>query len=671
MRPVRHSMFRKILIANRGEIACRIIKTARRMGIASVAVYSEADRRALHVSLADEAFPIGPAPAADSYLSMENIIEACKKSGAEAVHPGYGFLSERADFCRALMAEGVTFIGPNAAAIEAMGDKIAAKNFARAAGVAIVPGSEGAIANARDAVEIAEAIGYPIMLKASGGGGGKGMRIAASRQEVEDGFARAASEAKAAFGDDRIFVEKFIESPRHIEVQILGDRHGHVVHLGERECSIQRRHQKVIEEAPSPFVDAAMREAMGTQAIALARAVGYDSAGTVEFIVDADKRFYFLEMNTRLQVEHAVTECVTGLDLVEQMIRIAAGELLAMSQDDVAIKGHAVESRIYAENPERDFLPSTGRLTRFKPPAERVGALRLDSGVAEGSEVPVHYDPMLAKLITYAPDRAAAIAMQADALDRFVIDGIAHNLSFLGAVMDHPRWQAGDLSTHFIAAVFPHGFQPLLAEGELARALACVAASIDHANETRAWTLSGQLDAHEMGARALSVFLCGQRFDLTLEKTEGGDLIAQLEEDNWSWRCRSDWVPGKVLWEGTVEGESLIVQVRTTADGLRLSTRGIEAEARVMTRRAAELFACLPRKRAEDRTKILLCPMPGLLKLVHVAPGQRVAAGDALCMIEAMKMEHVLRAEADGVVKAILVNAGDLIGVDMPILEFE
>ncbi len=673
VRPVRHSMFKKILIANRGEIACRIIKTARRMGIATVAVYSNADRRALHASLADEALPIGPAPAAESYLSIENILEACRKSGAEAVHPGYGFLSERADFCRVLAAEGIVFIGPNADAIDAMGDKIAAKIRARAAGVATVPGSDGAIANAAEAVEIAEAIGYPVMIKASAGGGGKGLRIAHSRGEVEEGFARAASEAKAAFGDDRVFIEKFIESPRHIEVQILGDKHGHVIHLGERECSIQRRHQKVIEEAPSPFVDAAMREAMGAQAIALAWAVGYDSAGTVEFIVGADKRFYFLEMNTRLQVEHAVTECVTGIDLVECMIRIAAGEPLAMSQRDVAIKGHAVESRIYAENPQRDFLPSTGRLTRFQPPTEKAdetGALRLDSGVVEGSDVSVHYDPMLAKLITHAPDRAATIAMQAEALDRFVIDGVAHNLSFLGAVMDHPRWQTGDLSTHFIAEVFPHGFAPRSAEGKMARALACVAASIDHVNETRAWTISGQVKAHEVSSRALSVFLGDQRFDLTLEKAED-DLIAQLEEDNWSWRCRSGWVPGKALWEGTIEGQSLVVQVRVTVDGLRLSTRGIEADARVMTRRVAELFACLPRKRAEDSTKILLCLMPGLLKLIHVAPGQSVAAGEALCMIEAMKMEHVLRAEADGIVKAILVNAGDLVGVDTPILEFE
>jgi propionyl-CoA carboxylase alpha subunit len=668
-------MFKKILIANRGEIACRIIKTARRMGIATVAVYSDADRRALHVSLADEAFAIGPAPAAQSYLSIENIVAACEKSGAEAVHPGYGFLSERADFCHALTAQGIVFLGPNADAIEAMGDKVAAKIFARATGITTVPGSEGAVASAIDAIENAEAIGYPVMIKASAGGGGKGLRIAYSRGEVEEGFARSASEAKSAFGDDRVFVEKFIESPRHIEIQVLGDKHGHVIHLGERECSIQRRHQKVIEEAPSPFVDAAMREAMGAQAIALARAVGYDSAGTVEFIVGPDKSFYFLEMNTRLQVEHAVTECVTGVDLVEQMIRIAAGEPLAMLQDDIKIEGHAVESRIYAENPQRDFLPSTGRLTRFQPPLEGTGAtgtVRLDSGVVEGSEVSVHYDPMLAKLITFASDRAAAIETQAKALDRFMIDGVADNLSFLSAVMAHPRWQAGTLSTDFIAQAFPRGFAPLPAEGDTARALACVAASIDHVIEARAWQISGQIAPrlHEARARALSVFLEDRRFDITLEKAEDG-LIAHLEDDNWSWRCRSDWVPGRALWEGTVEGQSLVVQVRPAQDGLRLSLRGIAAKARVMTRRAAELAACLPRKRVQDPAKILLCPMPGLLKRVHVAAGQTVAAGDALCMIEAMKMEHVLRADADGVVKMIYVTAGDLIGVDAPVMEFE
>ncbi len=668
-------MFKKILIANRGEIACRIIKTARRMGIATVAVYSEADRRALHVSLADEAFCIGPAPAAQSYLSIENIIAACKKSGAEAVHPGYGFLSERADFCRALTGQGITFIGPHADAIEAMGDKIAAKAYAKAAGVAIVPGSEGVVASAAEAVEIAQATGYPVMIKASAGGGGKGMRIASSASEIEDGFVRASSEARTAFGDGRVFIEKLIENPRHIEVQILGDKHGHVIHLGERECSIQRRHQKVIEEAPSPFVDAAMREDMGAQAVALARAVGYDSAGTVEFIVGADKSFYFLEMNTRLQVEHAVTECVTGLDLVEEMIRIAAGEALRIGQANVAIKGHAVESRIYAENPQRDFLPSSGRLTRFRPPAEKndeAAALRLDSGVIEGGDVLVQYDPMLAKLITHAPDRAAAIAAQADALDRFVIDGVAHNLLFLSAVMNHPRWQAGDLSTHFIADIFPHGFAPRRAEGEAARILACVAASVNHVLETRAWKISVQIVPHRDPAsqRKLSVLLDGERFDLNLERAEDG-LNVHLADKPEALHCRFDWVPGRVLWEGSIDERALIVQVRPMRNGYALSHRGIEAETRVMTPRAADLAACLPRKPIENSAKILLCPMPGLLKHVHVAPGQRVGAGETLCMIEAMKMEHLLRAEIEGVVKTIFVNAGDILTVDDPILEFE
>ncbi len=668
-------MFQKILIANRGEIACRIIKTAKRMGIATVAIFSDADRRALHVSLADEAMPIGPAPAAQSYLAIEKIIEACRNSGAEAVHPGYGFLSERADFCRAVTAQGLVFIGPHADAIEAMGDKIAAKARARAAGVAIVPGSEAVVASAAEAMAIAEAIDYPVMIKASAGGGGKGMRIAASRYEIEEGFARATSEAKSAFGDERVFLEKFIESPRHIEVQILGDKYGNVIHLGERECSIQRRHQKIIEEAPSPFVDAAMRDAMGAQAIALARAVSYDSAGTVEFIVGADKSFYFLEMNTRLQVEHAVTECVTGIDLVEQMIRIAAGEPLAMRQDEVMIKGHAVESRVYAENPQRDFLPSTGRLTRFEPPVESAEAehgLRLDSGVVEGSEVSIHYDPMLAKLITYAPDRAAAVAAQAEGLDRFAIDGVAHNLIFLSAIMAHPRWQAGDLSTHFIAESFPRGFTPLPAAGDMQRAFVCVAASIDHVVEARAWTISSQdLPRTEPTTpRALSVFLDGDRFDVTVEKSDG-DVIVHFAENDFALRCRFDWVPGRVLWQGEAVGRRLAVQVRPHDDRYQLSAQGMQVETRILTRRAAECAASLPEKRGDDHSKILLCPMPGLLKIIHVSPGQKVAEGDVLCRLEAMKMEHVLRAEADGIVKAIRAAAGDLIGIDMPILEFE
>jgi propionyl-CoA carboxylase alpha chain len=662
-------MFKKILIANRGEIACRIVKTARRMGIATVAVYSEADRRALHVRLADEALPIGPAPAAQSYLSIENIIEACRKSGAEAVHPGYGFLSERADFCRALNGQGITFIGPNAQAIDFMGDKIAAKNLARAAGVAVVPGSDGVVTDAGAAIVIAEAIGYPVMIKASAGGGGKGMRIAASRLEVEEGFARAASEAQSSFGDGRVFIEKFIQSPRHIEVQILGDKHGHVIHLGERECSIQRRHQKVIEEAPSPFLDAVTRESMAWQAHALARAVGYDSAGTVEFVVGPDKSFYFLEMNTRLQVEHPLTECVTGIDIVEQMIRIAAGEPLSFAQDDIVIRGHAIEARIYAENPRRDFLPSTGRLTRFRPPPEQASAtstLRIDSGVIEGSEISIHYDPMMAKLVTYARDRAGAITAQSDALDRFAIDGIDHNLLFLAAVMDHPKWKAGDISTDFIGDAFPQGFAPLLPDGQMALAMVCVAASIDHTVETRAWTRSGQ--APQNGGE-LSIFLGQQRFDISVT-TEDSDLIIRFAEHELSWLCRFDWRPGRVLWEGIVQDGKFIAQVRPLLDGYVLSAHGFETKIRILTRRAAELAACLPEKRLLIGSKILLCPMPGLLKSIHVAAGQTIASGDTLCIVEAMKMEHILRAEADVIVKEIFAKAGELIGVDNPIMEF-
>jgi propionyl-CoA carboxylase alpha chain len=664
-------MFKKLLIANRGEIACRIIKTARRMGIATVAVYSEADRRALHVSLADEAYLIGPAPATQSYLSIESIIEACRTSGAEAVHPGYGFLSESAAFCRALKEQETVFIGPHAQAIDTMGDKIAAKNCARASGVAVVPGSEGLVTDAAAAVAIAETIGYPVMIKASAGGGGKGMRIATSRLDIEEGFARAASEAKSAFSDDRIFIEKFIQSPRHIEVQILGDKHGHVIHLGERECSIQRRHQKVIEEAPSPLVDASMRAAMGAQALALARAVNYDSAGTVEFVVAPDKSFYFLEMNTRLQVEHAVTECVTGIDIVEQMIRVAEGEPLSFGQSDIAIRGHAIETRIYAENPQRDFLPSTGRLTRFRPPLEQTsvtGALRVDSGVIEGSEISIHYDPMLAKLITHAPDRPSAIASQADALDRFAIDGVDQNLLFLAALMDHPRWKAGDLSTGFIKEAFPDGFLPLLQGEDTAIAMVCVAASIDHVTETRAWKMSGQMP-RDLQDRALSIFLDEQRFDVSVAM-RGNDLTVHFVDPAALRQCRFAWFPGCVLWEGVLDGQKLIVQVRPDFDRYVLSTHGRETKARILTRRAAELAALVPRKHAKTGVKTLLCPMPGLLKSIQVAAGQTVAAGDTLCIIEAMKMEHILRAESDGVVKEVFARAGELIGGDKPIMEF-
>src|SRR5271163_4070695 len=489
-------MFKRILIANRGEIACRIIKSARRMGIATVAVYSEADRDALHVEMADEAILIGPPAAAESYLSIDKIVEACRKTGAEAVHPGYGFLSEREAFPRALHKAGIVFIGPNLRAIEAMGDKIESKKAAAKANVSTVPGHLGVIEDDKHAVKIADEIGYPVMIKASAGGGGKGMRIAHSKAEVSEGFARARSEAKSSFGDDRVFVEKFIVNPRHIEIQVLGDKHGHVIYLGERECSIQRRNQKVIEEAPSPLIDAETRRRMGEQAVALAKGVDYDSAGTVEFVAGQDRSFYFLEMNTRLQVEHPVTELVTGVDLVEEMIRSAAGEPLRLKQADVKLAGWAVESRVYAEDPTRGFLPSTGRLTRYRPPAEGTHdgvTVRNDTGVFEGGEISIHYDPMIAKLVTHAPNRLGAIDAQATALDAFVIDGIRHNIPFLSALMQHPRWREGRLSTGFIAEEFPDGFQPLVAKGETERRLAVAAAHIDHTLNERKRRISGQL----------------------------------------------------------------------------------------------------------------------------------------------------------------------------------
>src|SRR5690242_836999 len=487
-------MFKRILIANRGEIACRIIKTARKMGIATVAVYSDADRDALHVEMADEAVHIGPPAAAESYLRIEKIVAACKATAAEAVHPGYGFLSEREAFPKALEAAGIVFIGPNPKAIAAMGDKIESKKAAAAAKVSTVPGHLGVIADEREARAVADKIGYPVMIKASAGGGGKGMRIAHSAAEIDEGLARARSEAKSSFGDDRVFIEKFIVNPRHVEIQVLGDKHGNVIHLGERECSIQRRNQKVIEEAPSPLLDEVTRRTMGEQAVALAKAVKYDSAGTVEFVAGQDKSFYFLEMNTRLQVEHPVTELVTGIDLVEQMIRVAAGEKLAMAQRDVALTGWAVESRVYAEDPYRNFLPSTGRLTRYRPPQEGSAGgvtVRNDTGVYEGGEISIYYDPMIAKLVTHAPSRDAAIVAQSDALDAFVVDGIRHNIPFLAALMANPRWQAGKLSTNFIAEEFPAGFRAHVAEGEAGKVLAAVAAAIDHVLGERKRGISG------------------------------------------------------------------------------------------------------------------------------------------------------------------------------------
>jgi len=667
-------MFKKILIANRGEIACRLIKTARRMGVATVAVYSDADKDALHVALADEAVPLGPAPAAQSYLVIEKIVEACRAAGAQAVHPGYGFLSERADFARALLESGIAFIGPNPKAIEAMGDKIASKTFAQAAKVSTAPGFLGVIEDPASALEIAEDIGYPVMIKASAGGGGKGMRIAYSRDEIADGFARAKSEAKASFGDDRVFIEKFIVNPRHIEIQILGDKHGNVIHLGERECSIQRRNQKIVEEAPSPLIDEATRRKMGEQAIALAKAVDYDSAGTVEFIVAQDKSFYFLEMNTRLQVEHPVTELVTGIDLVEQMIRVAFGEPLSIRQQDVHLRGAAIESRIYAEDPTRNFLPSTGRLVTYRPPAEghRDGVtIRNDSGVYEGGEITIHYDPMIAKLVTHSGDRAAAIDAQARALDQFAIDGIGHNIPFLAALMNHPRFRAGDLSTAFIAQEYPGGFAPLAPEGETAHLFAAVAAAIDHLMNERKRLISGQMRTARPVSfeRDRSVLLGKTRYDVRLEDGDEG-LLIRFEATGHAHLCASHWTPGQPIWTGAIDGEEIAVQARPVPNGYALAHRGFAVDAYVYTRREAELAALMPEKRPSDRSKMLLCPMPGLVKAIKVVAGQEVKAGETLCIVEAMKMENVLQAEQDATIRKIAVREGDSLAVDAVIMEF-
>ncbi|MCW5691533.1 MAG: acetyl/propionyl/methylcrotonyl-CoA carboxylase subunit alpha [Pseudolabrys sp.] len=664
-------MFKRILIANRGEIACRIIKTARKMGIETVAVYSEADKDALHVEMADTAVLIGPPPAAQSYLIIEKIIAACKETGAEAVHPGYGFLSEREAFPKALQDAGIVFIGPNPKAIAAMGDKIESKKAAAAAKVSTVPGYLGVIEDEKEAVTIANEIGYPVMIKASAGGGGKGMRIAWSEKEVAEGFARSRSEAKSSFGDDRMFIEKFITDPRHIEIQVLGDKHGNVIYLGERECSIQRRNQKVIEEAPSPLLDEATRKKMGEQAVALAKAVGYDSAGTVEFVAGQDKSFFFLEMNTRLQVEHPVTELITGIDLVEQMIRVAAGEKLAISQADVKLKGWAVESRVYAEDPYRNFLPSTGRLTRYRPPAERVSdgiTVRNDTGVYEGGEISLFYDPMIAKLVTHGPTRAEAIAAQGNALDAFVVDGIRHNIPFLSALMAHPRWKSGNLSTGFIAEEFPEGFHAQTPDGERAEVLAAVAAAIDHVYGERKRQISGQMNGRTVTRDSQrAVWLGDQEMRLEVKRENGtigvkiGGKLLHLE---------SDWKPGEPLWGGTIDSKPVAVQVRTIANGFALSYQGVETKAYVYTEREAGYARLMPVKQAADTGKLVLCPMPGLVVSIAVKEGQEVKAGETVAVVEAMKMENVLRAEIDGTVKKINAKPGDSLAVDAVILEF-
>ena len=664
-------MFKRILIANRGEIACRIIKTARRMGIETVAVYSDADKDALHVEMADSAIAIGPPPAAESYLVIDKIVAACKQAKAEAVHPGYGFLSEREAFAEALKNAGIVFIGPNAKAIAAMGDKIESKKAAAAAKVSTVPGHMGIIADDKEALKIADDIGYPIMIKASAGGGGKGMRIAYSKSEVAEGFARAKSEAKSSFGDDRVFIEKFITDPRHIEIQVLGDKHGNVIYLGERECSIQRRNQKVIEEAPSPLLDETTRKKMGEQAVALAKAVGYDSAGTVEFVAGQDKSFYFLEMNTRLQVEHPVTELVTGIDLVEQMIRVAAGEKLSIRQSDVKLNGWAVESRIYAEDPYRNFLPSTGRLTVYRPPAERVEdgvTVRNDTGVYEGGEISLFYDPMIAKLVTHAPTRQQAIDAQADALDAFAIDGIRHNIPFLAALMAHPRWRAGKLSTGFIAEEFKGGFKGIPPQGEAGDILAAVAAAIDHVQGERKRRISGQINGRGWSREKDRVVTLGNSVRRLAVEREQDAISIQFEGKKV--RALSQWKPGDLVWSGAVGDRAIAVQVRPVPNGFDLAYRGVQTRAYVYTEREAAYAALMPERKLADTGKQVRCPMPGLVVSLAVKEGQDVKAGEAVAVVEAMKMENVLRAEIDGTVKKIYAKKGDSLAVDAVILEF-
>jgi propionyl-CoA carboxylase alpha chain len=661
-------MFKKILIANRGEIACRIIRTARHMGIATVAVYSEADAEALHVRMADEAVLIGPSPSAESYLRIDRIVAACSQTGAEAVHPGYGFLSERAEFAAALADAGIVFIGPPPAAIAAMGDKIEAKKLAVAAGVATVPGHLGVVPDAERAVRVAREIGYPVMLKASAGGGGKGMRIAHDDAELREGFVSAQHEAKASFGDDRVFLEKYIEQPRHIEIQILGDGHGNIMHLGERECSIQRRHQKVVEEAPSPFIDAATRAAMGAQAVALAHAVGYQSAGTVEFIVDHDRNFYFLEMNTRLQVEHPVTEMVTGLDLVELMIRIAAGERLPFDQAAVRETGWAIEARVYAEDPGRNFLPSIGRLIRYRPPEG--DGVRVDAGVFEGAEITLYYDPMIAKLIAYGGDRDSAIDRLQDALDAFYISGVRHNVAFLAAIAASARFRGGALSTDFIAETFPGGFAPPAESVTADRVLLLAAALAEtrlHESEIAAVDGAGGQASDVL--RRLTVLL-DQRPCPVSVYTEGSAYLVETEDG--SCLAATDWRPSQPVMHLRVEEHIAIVQIeRRPGRSFRLVHRGVIRQAQVLSPRAAELLRIMPERQPADTSRLVLSPMPGLLTAIVVDEGQEVKAGEPLVIVEAMKMENVLRAERDGRVAKLRAKPGDSLAVDQIILEME
>ena len=667
-------MFNKILIANRGEIACRVIKTARKMGIKTVAVYSDADKNALHVKMADEAVHIGPAPSAESYLMLDKIITAAKQTGAEAIHPGYGFLSEKASFSAACEAAGIAFIGPAPKAIEAMGDKITSKKLAMEAGVSTVPGFMELISDADHAAKIAKEIGYPVMIKASAGGGGKGMRIASNDAEAREGFALSRSEAKSSFGDDRIFIEKFVTEPRHIEIQVLGDKHGNTLYLNERECSIQRRNQKVVEEAPSPFLDAATRKAMGEQAVALAKAVGYTSAGTVEFIVDAKRNFYFLEMNTRLQVEHPVTELITGLDLVEQMIRVAAGEKLALKQSDVKINGWAVESRLYAEDPYRNFLPSIGRLTRYRPPTEGEQRdktiLRNDTGVYEGGEISMFYDPMIAKLCTWSETRIGAINAMQDALDEFEVEGIGHNLPFLSAVMGHERFRSGNITTAFIAEEFPDGFKGIAPNVDEVKSLARIAAYVQVKIEERAAQISGTMINHRRKiGRDWVVAIGAEKFIAHVVQESVGHQVA-LENEK-PLLVSSAWQTGQTLGHFRFNGQELSVKISVSPKGIRLRRRGMDVLAQVRAPHVATLAALMPAKQAKDTSKQLLCPMPGLFRSLSVNVGDVIEPGQTVAVVEAMKMENVLRAERRATVKRIAAKVGDSLAVDQLIVEFE
>ena len=670
-------MFSKILIANRGEIAVRIIKTCRRMGIKTVVVYSEADADSLAVEMADESVFIGPPPANQSYLLADKIIAACETTGAQAVHPGFGFLSEKASFAKQCAEAGIVFIGPNPHAIEAMGDKIESKKFAAAANVSCVPGHIGEIADTSHAIQISEEIGYPVMLKASAGGGGKGIRVAWNRQDVEEGFPAVRAEAKGAFGDDRIFIEKFITDPRHIEIQVLGDKHGHVVHLFERECSIQRRNQKVIEEAPSPLLDADTRAAMGAQAVALAQAVGYDSAGTVEFVAGQDKSFYFLEMNTRLQVEHPVTELISGVDLVEQMIRVAAGEPLPFAQGDLKINGWAIESRIYAEDPYRKFLPSIGRLVRYEPPAEGAKksadggdyTVRNDTGVREGDEISMYYDPMIAKLCAWAPDRAGAVKGMARALEDFHVEGLGQNIPFLSAVMDQPRFASGQLSTAYIADEFPDGFNGLPASPGQVDLMTAAAVYMHRTLAARARRIGNGLTSPLV--RDEWVVMAGKLRRPVRISDDAGALVIDLPDEKRSLRLDAvDWRPGRALFKARLDGVDFSLTATPRAEGFAIRHRAARLNVLVLTPASADLHQRLPEKTPPDTSRIVVSPMPGLVVSMDVEPGEEVKEGQMLCVVEAMKMQNIIRAERDGVIKSISAKAGDSVAADDVLAEF-